>query len=175
MSPPGKERINMQDANNKNMAEMSSISRIFSLFKEVKGSAIDVNKYEDRLAIQKLTYMLKTMGISSGYRFTWYIKGPYSPVLSSEAFSETGKASASQPVALSLQETEKCANLKVFLGKDVKDSNKMELYASLLFLKKDEKITERPAIIAKLTTLKPWFTKEQAEEALDKIEKSGIF
>lgn len=42
--------------------------------------------FEDRLLIQKKIYCLQMVGLDLGYRFNWYLHGPYSPELTSASF-----------------------------------------------------------------------------------------
>ena len=52
------------------------------VFKSVFERDFEVNKFTDRLEMQKMVYLLQNMGISVGnYNFMWYKHGPYSQAL----------------------------------------------------------------------------------------------
>lgn len=45
-----------------------------------------VDSFQDRLALQKATYLAQAAGLQLGYRYSWYLKGPYSPDLTRDYF-----------------------------------------------------------------------------------------
>lgn len=72
---------------------------------------IDVSSFEGRLCLQKHVYLLQLFGVDLGYRFSWYLHGPYSPSLTEIAFevernrdtiSERAKCAKLQPWAARL-------------------------------------------------------------------------
>ena len=50
------------------------------------GIPIDVSTFDDRLILQKTTYLLQQAEVHLGYRFRWYLRGPYSPDLTEDVF-----------------------------------------------------------------------------------------
>jgi uncharacterized protein YwgA len=42
--------------------------------------------FENRIKLQKLVYILKSLGVDFGYDFTWYIYGPYSSDLTHDGY-----------------------------------------------------------------------------------------
>ncbi len=46
----------------------------------------NMNKFDDRLILQKTIYILKSFGIDLGYEYNWYRYGVYSPDLTSDGF-----------------------------------------------------------------------------------------
>jgi uncharacterized protein YwgA len=53
---------------------------------ELVGQQLKLKLFEDRLALQKVTYLLQEAGVDLGYTFTWYVRGPYSPSLTRDAY-----------------------------------------------------------------------------------------
>lgn len=47
---------------------------------------LGLTRFDDRLSLQKSVYLLGELGLHLGYRFTWYLRGPYSPELTRDAF-----------------------------------------------------------------------------------------
>jgi uncharacterized protein YwgA len=48
--------------------------------------ATDVSTLDDRKAVQKAVYLGQRAGLDLGYRFGWYVMGPYSPDLARDYF-----------------------------------------------------------------------------------------
>ena len=51
------------------------------------GIPIQLNSFLDRLKLQKAVYLIQLTGIDLGYRFSWYIRGPYSSELTKDLFN----------------------------------------------------------------------------------------
>src|SRR4051812_11372113 len=49
-----------------------------------------MSSFDDRLALQKGVYLAQQMGVNLGYQFSWYLRGPYSRNLTSDAFASIG-------------------------------------------------------------------------------------
>ncbi len=47
----------------------------------------DIRTIDDRKRIQKAVYLGQRAGVDLGYRFSWYLKGPYSPKLADDYYS----------------------------------------------------------------------------------------
>lgn len=48
---------------------------------------INLQSFSNRLQIQKKIYLIQVAGTDLGYRFGWYIRGPYSPALTQDAYT----------------------------------------------------------------------------------------
>ena len=46
-----------------------------------------INSLDDRIRLQKAIYLSQEAGVPLGYRFSWYVRGPYSPGLTSDYYS----------------------------------------------------------------------------------------
>ena len=53
---------------------------------EALGVPAKVDTFQDRLTLQKATYLAQAAGLQLGYRYSWYLKGPYSPELTRDYF-----------------------------------------------------------------------------------------
>ncbi len=148
------------------------IGKILGLFHAATGKKMDNRQYGNRLLLQKLVFLGQKLGIDFGYYYVWYLKGPYSVQLASDVFNVDNKKNE-EP--LSGKEKNVLQELRKAFGEDLTNEEKLELLGSLVFIKKEWKITERKEIVEKLRSLKPWFTKETTEKMLDKIEKSQLF
>jgi hypothetical protein len=54
------------------------------------GIAPTMDSFDQRLALQKTIYLAQQMGVSLGYQFSWYRRGPYSADLTADAFANIG-------------------------------------------------------------------------------------
>jgi len=48
---------------------------------------LKLTTFDDRLVLQKAIYLAQAAGVDVGYGFKWYLKGPYSPGLTRDAFA----------------------------------------------------------------------------------------
>lgn len=55
-------------------------------FMDALHEKVDMSEFDKRLFLQKVVYLGQEVGIPFGYRFGWYIHGPYSPTLTKDAF-----------------------------------------------------------------------------------------
>jgi uncharacterized protein YwgA len=114
------------------------------LAKSLEAAAIPLctDTFGDRLILQKAVYLLQSAGIQLGYRFRWYLKGPYSPDLTMGAFGILGEGETAQTELagwkLDAKSTALIQGLKPLLttGEEQKGhrARHLELLASVLFL-----------------------------------------
>jgi len=52
----------------------------------MKELGLKLGSFSDRLVTQKSIYLFQVMGFDLGYRYSWYLRGPYSPALTADAF-----------------------------------------------------------------------------------------
>ena len=126
----------------------------------------DLDSFDARLKFQKTIYLLKAFGINfQELKFTWYKRGPYCFDLSGaqyKASAETGN--------LSEVEVGKIKNNKNKISSLLSDPSKAELFSSVTYLYKDEKLTG-VEIIKKMSLVKPWFKKEEIENTIKKVKE----
>ncbi len=118
------------------------------ILNQIQDYDFSMDKFEDRLKIQKTLYLLQSFGIYLGYDFSWYLRGPYCTSLTTNAF------------ALEDIYDDIPNNTKV----KFKDSNKQKLFKNFLKLVKGKKI-DKLEIMASLHYLK------QINSNDDKIKK----
>jgi uncharacterized protein YwgA len=122
--------------------------------------SIDMGSFDNRLKYQKLIYLVQNSGLSLGYGYNWYVRGPYSPSLTQDLFEinrnnqifESGKR-------LALQNEQEIAKrietIKTLLGKNIENSVFLEVLASLIYLKKSSAKSDCASLKKRLLTLKP--------------------
>ena len=70
---------------------------VLKLFLDALDIPSDIETVNDRKRVQKAIYLGQLTGIDLGYRFGWYLKGPYSPSLTKDYFNlEESLASGDQ-------------------------------------------------------------------------------
>jgi hypothetical protein len=65
---------------------MDSRHIVLKLFVEALGQAADIGNFENRKIFQKAVYLGQLSGIDLGYRYSWYLKGPYSTGLTRDYY-----------------------------------------------------------------------------------------
>jgi len=98
------------------------------------GLTSPLDTFDKRLILQKAIYLTQQSGISLGYHYYWYLYGPYSRDLTSDAHTALSKP----PTGWSLDDgaKEKLKKIKAFFNKIKKQSKPakgFELLASVLF------------------------------------------
>ena len=129
------------------------------------GKEIDMCSYDDRLILQKLVYILQCKGVAFDYFFGWYIRGPYSSALAADGYF-IGEEKHHQEADISPLEESVVKRTKDLLGCSITDSKKMEIIASLLFLKQKNMSLNDSGVIMALKDLKPWLTVEEISDGL---------
>ena len=54
---------------------------------EIGLGSLEIGEFSSRKILQKKFYLLQLTGIDLGYRYNWYLYGPYCPALTSDTFS----------------------------------------------------------------------------------------
>ncbi len=144
--------------------------KINAIFRFFFGENLNMREFEPRLKVQKIMYLLTASGYDTGYKQTWYVRGPYSPVLSTDAYNATFMIEKNElpPFELSDDEKTKFGVLKDSFADYLDDADQLELLVSLLYVLKVE-INDISEASAALKSRKPWFTDEQINAALQKI------
>lgn len=125
----------------------------------------------DRIKIQKLVYLAEVFGLDTGFSFTWYVYGPYSPELTKVMFDSTNGRSSG--LGETKSDLKKIQALKDYLGDDIQSSDKLELVASLHYvlsiaLKTDS--SEQDALDL-FYDEKPQFSEKLVRSYLPKVKK----
>jgi uncharacterized protein YwgA len=148
-----------------------------------------LKSFSERFNIQKKVYLVQLMGLDLGYRFGWYLRGPYSTDLTAEAFTLLEELRANETdhegQKLAPDATQRVAKATKLWeappGLSVSADQWLELLASLHYLKH---IAYWPKgaprgfeeVFASLIATKPQFKdrKADAQQAWDRLEQFGL-
>lgn len=116
------------------------LSKIFQM---LDFSSIDPTVFNNRLIYQKTIYLLQYSGISLGYRFNWYIRGPYSPDLTSTIFEVNENPSIySESKSIRFKDQEgierKIKKFSKALGDNSQNPEFLEILASVAYLNEND-------------------------------------
>ncbi len=65
---------------------MNASQIVLKLVLDAVDQDLDLDTFEQRLMVQKKVYLTQLTGLDLAYRFGWYLYGPYSRELTSDAF-----------------------------------------------------------------------------------------
>jgi len=153
------------------------------------GMPTDLSTFNQRFNVQKQIYLAQIAGVDLGYRYGWYLRGPYSQSLTRDAFALQDEISAGnaehEDYCLADGVVEKLQKAKTLCNKpaDFRGSADewLELLASLHYLRHivyRPKGTERgfDDAFKLLMESKPQFTNKrtQAKYAWDRLADVGL-
>ena len=134
-----------------------------------------LDRFEDRLKLQKTVYLLQVFGFYLGYPFNWYLYGPYSPDLTRDAFEVVPQLGRYEPISFRDRQTEAAFDRFIsFLGEKKDDPKWLELVASLHMLKKLYQEQDRPAILRKVSKKAPRLSQQDRQVAWDHLRNYGL-
>lgn len=145
--------------------------------------AISKDSFDDRLICQKKIYLLQSLGTNLGYTYNWYVRGPYSPALTTYLYTNLDVLASHDYSDCKLAEiAEKniqCVNhLEREKRSDFTAASWYELLASLLYIynnKESWKIdSQKQSLFITLVKYKPQYSEEQCQYAYDVLGNAGF-
>lgn len=144
------------------------------LLKNTPGYDFSMASFNDRLRLQKTVYLLQAFGIYLGYDFSWYLRGPYCPSLTINAFALNdlyGRIPGD--IEAKFEQVDKQRVFKRFQafvkGKDV---DELEIIASLHYLRQTG-VSEKDAK-SRAEAKQERFTREKVEQMWQEMETQGL-
>jgi uncharacterized protein YwgA len=144
---------------------------------------LKVATFHDRLILQKAVYLLQSAGVHFGYRFRWYLRGPYSPDMTAGAFGIVGEGPSAQKELrgwkLDAASSKRIANLKPLMGdggNSAGRARRLELLASVLFLIKTNqtKATDPEGAAAILRRYNKNYKVEEVRKAAEELKEYAL-
>jgi hypothetical protein len=137
----------------------------------------DLQSFDDRLLLQKRVFLLGVAGVDLGYVHSWYVRGPYCPALTRDAFAfdrERGRTELSTcGMSLPNVVVERIAVLKEALGRYWRNSRELELLASVVFLHRTAKAKTATELIEALLKRKPKYKSHEVVNAIALAKQNG--
>lgn len=159
------------------MSKKESILILGGLLRRIDNFFPDIfeKSFDSRLIFQKTIYLLQAFGLYLGYRFSWYIRGPYSPALARKGYELVKKIAESPDVRFVKDSAEnRFRDFFDFLGEKKYDADWMETLASIHFLKHTYPKRTQKEIMKKVLRKQPYLTVDQCVEAWEYLEKHGL-
>lgn len=154
-----------------------------SMFSDLLGFNVNMNSFKSRLELQKMIYLLQVNGINLGYKYNWYLHGPYCSDLAKVGFeyeeeiliSKNFRIEKDKWIGLIDEEVKlRIQNINRWIMDNKPDSMEkvdwIELLTSIHFIYTDDYYIFEPNLakdktISDLVRLKPKF-RSKKEEAL---------
>ena len=137
---------------------------------------LDVSSFPQRMLLQKRLFFTVMLGVDLGYLYSWYIRGPYSPALTRDAFAidKARKGGGITTGRLSSQLRKKVESIREVFSEDWDDPRRMELLASLNYLAKTHQTSDVTFLANRLSKLKGYFTENEAAAAFEDLKDRGL-
>ena len=155
---------------------------------EIGLGKLELDTFSKRLNLQKRIYLLQLTGLDLRYRYNWYLRGPYCPSLTQDAFLLRDEVDSSEDdyeryelSNTAKKKIEKAKEIwKLALTENVCSNDWVELLASLHYLKYiaywPANDTSRDKIFQKLIEAKPKFIDKHQliEKAWRRLTEIGL-
>jgi len=154
---------------------------------EVNLGDIKLDSFQDRLCLQKKVYLVQTAGLELGYRYNWYLRGPYCPNLTENAYLLKEEIENDEDDADSYilnKKAQQCVKTaqdiwKLPEGIEVTEAKWVELLASIHYLKSIAYWPTEPTkelVIERLLIAKPAFKGKSVlvDAAWERLEEFGL-
>ena len=132
------------------------------------------DRFHDRLRLQRLAFLIQEMGGGGPRPFSyyWYIRGPFSPLLTQMLYSGDEVGAYEDAPELTAAELMTARKVQALMGNDMDDIRQLELYASVSYLAPHRPLSEddKASIISRMESDKPHYKTEDVRAALDRIE-----
>lgn len=146
------------------------------------GLPLRLDSFAERMALQKTIYLCQQAGVHLGYRYNWYLRGPYSPQLTRDAYelkAEQGSGfddtTGWNLDAASLQKLQKIRPL--WQSRPEPERPRwLELLASVLFLKRsyDGRNKDVAGLRAILERNEKYFSEDEIRHAMKELARHGL-
>ncbi len=147
---------------------IAKLAAFISFLKKELGCELKIHeRFEDRLKLQKYVYLADHYGLNSGYDFSMYIHGPYSPKLAEDYYKQLDVETALPPEFRSQD------FIKLVAGKD---ADWLEIAATIVSIYEynQEKGVSRSDITKIVSEIKPWAAKDYINKVIDELIKAKL-
>lgn len=132
--------------------------------------------FKDRLILQKTIYLMQQFGLNIGYFYNWYIRGPYSPALTRDAYQVAKRFKDLPPVRFASPQAEKrFKEFLMFIEPKSTSHIFLEKIASIHFLVRMYPSLPKGSMYTKTKAKIPSLTREEFEEMYQVLTRFGLF
>ena len=144
-----------------------------AVLKDVGNFSMD--DFTGRLTLQKTVCLLQAFGINLGYRFTWYLHGPYCKALVKDGYAARQVVDDLPEIDISFegeQVQRRYEQFKVFMADKKNDAALLEICASICHLAAAG--IDRADILKFTEEKKANFSRSQCVSMWSELEKYGV-
>ena len=135
----------------------------------------DMSTFNGRLTLQKTIYLMQAFGVYLGHNFSWYLRGPYSSHLASVGFTLQEIYHKIPAAGHFEKKTQKKFDKFIKFMSDKKhDPDRLEILASIHFLKKIHPKMTKAEIVEKVKNKQKYFKKKQCEDAWQELKEWSV-
>jgi len=146
---------------------MGNVDKLIACFRELDFKP-SITDFQDRLIVQKVNCLLNFSDIDTGFECSLYLRGPYSPDLTKELFSQTERF-VKHDTSIQLNEIEKhtVRELKTIFGFN---ASYLEIGSTYAYLTIKYHMSHTEAIIS-IKKMKSFFSDSQIAIAVSKTKE----
>lgn len=150
---------------------MNAENKLLSCLKTA-GLNLTIDSFSDRKRLQKVVCLMDCVGVELPFAFSWYFRGPYSSSLTHSLYKIV-EEDISVDEELDGEEQSKITKIKNFLGDRINSSDYLELFASLLFLKRKalEVNATNEEVFEFIKKKKPYFSLQEVKNCWQDVMK----
>jgi len=146
------------------------------------GVPLRLDSFDDRMVLQKTIYLCQRAGVYLGYRYNWYLRGPYSPDLTRDAFELHAKQTSGFDEAVgwkldgaSIERLNRVSSLWKSRREDERP-RWLELLASVLFLQRsyDGRDKDAAGLREILMRNEKYYSEDEIRQALQEFANYGL-
>ena len=134
-----------------------------------------LTSFDARLVFQKTIYLLQAFGLFLGFKFSWYISGPYSPTVAHYGY-QLAKMNKELPLVrfTRVKSERRFKKFLDFLGSRKNDREWLEIIASIHLLRKLYPRRSKNEILQLVANKQPHFSIQKCKEAWDHLREYGL-
>ena len=134
---------------------------------------ITIDRFYDRLRLQKLTYLIQEISGNNSFAYSWYIRGPYSSSLASILFMGDDVGAFEEKFRLNNTEQEIVNKIQDLVDGRTNNAEYLELIASVWYLMPNSaNVSDKKSLILDvMKSEKPQFTPEEVDDAISRIQE----
>lgn len=132
---------------------------------------INLDSFNDKLTIQKATYLSEKLGMSFKYSFGWYVRGTYSSSLTTDLYnSYLGTATNKSDYTPTSKDEIILKQIETVMSTLDTPAASLELVSSVVYALKDQNMDDKN-IISFINRTKPWFSEKDTKKAITLVKK----